>query len=106
MRVSHAFAQRMAIMRWPHLLARHAEPISSTAGFGRSKMSAIAHPKFHVSAHAEYRRSDYMFSRSQSRELSQREWEARLPGLRSWSNVVIPALTAAAAMAAALAALS
>ena len=41
-------------------------------------MSAIT--KFDVSAHADYRRSDYMFSRTQSRALSQREWEHPTPG--------------------------
>jgi hypothetical protein len=45
-------------------------------------MPAIAQPKFHISAHADYRRGDH-----------------------SWSDVLIPALTAAAAMAVALTAL-
>lgn len=67
-------------------------------------MSAIT--KFHVSGHADYRRSDYMFARAQSRELGAREWEDRLPGLHSWGGLLIPALTASAAMAVALAALS
>ena len=64
-------------------------------------MSAITN----ISAHADYHRSDYMFSRTQSRALSQREWEHPTPALRSWGNVLIPAMTAAAAMTAALAAL-
>ncbi len=64
-------------------------------------MSAITN----ISAHADYHRSDYMFSRTQSRGLSQREWERPTPALRSWSNVLIPAVTAAAAMTVALAAL-
>jgi len=68
-------------------------------------MSAIAHPESHISAHADYHRSDYLFAREQSRELSQREWEHPTPALRSWSNVLIPAVTAAAAMTVALAAL-
>jgi hypothetical protein len=68
-------------------------------------MSAITHQKFRISAHADYRRSDYMFSRAQSRALSRLEWEHRTPGLRSWSGMLIPALTAAAAMAVALAAI-
>ena len=45
-----------------------------------------------------------MFSRTQSRALSQREWEHPTPALRSWGNVLIPAMTAAAAMTVALAA--
>jgi hypothetical protein len=68
-------------------------------------MSAITHPEFHISEHADYRRSDYIFSRTQSRALSQREWEHPTPALRSWSNVLIPAVTVAAATAVALAAL-
>jgi hypothetical protein len=68
-------------------------------------MSAITHPKFHISAHADYRRSDYMFSRAQSRALSRLEWERRTPSLRSWGNMLIPALAAVTAIAAALAAL-
>jgi hypothetical protein len=68
-------------------------------------MSAIAHPKFHISAHADYRRGDYVFSRTQSRALSHLEWEHPTQRLRSRGDVLIPALTAAAAMAVALAAL-
>jgi sarcosine oxidase delta subunit len=64
-------------------------------------MSAITN----ISAHADYHRSDYMFSRTQSRALSQREWEHPTPALRSWGNVLIPAMTAATAMTVALAAL-
>jgi hypothetical protein len=60
----------------------------------------------HISAHADYHRSDYIFSRTQSRALSQREWEGRLPGLRSWGSVIIPAVTTSAAVAVALAVLS
>jgi hypothetical protein len=65
-------------------------------------MSAITDPKFHISAHADYRRSDYMFSRVQSRALSRAEWERRTPGMRSWSDLLVPALTTAAAAAMAL----
>ena len=65
-------------------------------------MSAISQ----ISAHADYRRSDYIFPRAQSRELSQLPWEDRAPALRSWGNVLIPAATAAAGLAVALAALS
>ena len=64
-------------------------------------MSAITN----ISAHADYHRSDYMFSRTQSRALSRREWEHPTPALRSWGSVLIPAMTAAAAMTVALAAL-
>jgi hypothetical protein len=66
-------------------------------------MSAIA--QSHISAHADYRRGDYVFSRAQSRALSQLEWERPTRRLHAWSDVLVPALTAAAAMAVALAAL-
>ena len=66
-------------------------------------MSAIA--QSHISAHADYRRGDYVFSRAQSRALSQLEWEHPTQRLRSWGDVLVPALTAAAAMAVALTAL-
>lgn len=79
-------------------------PIYLDVGFWTTKMSAIA--QSHISEHAEYRHDDYMFSRTQSRALSQREWESRLPGLRSWGSMLIPALTTSAAMAVVLAALS
>ena len=65
-------------------------------------MSAITH----ISAHADYHRSDYMFSRTQSRTLNEREWEDRLPGLRSWGSMLVPAIAASVAMAAALMALA
>jgi hypothetical protein len=68
-------------------------------------MSAITHPEIHISEHADYRRSDYIFSRTQSRAFSQREWEHPTPALRSWSNVLIPAVTVAAVTTVALAAL-
>ena len=104
MRAPDLFAQRMANMRRPHFGARPTDPICKSADFGQLKMSSIT--QFHVSAHADYRRSDYVFAREQSRALSQREWEHPTPGLRAWGHVVIPALTAAAAMSVALAALS
>jgi hypothetical protein len=68
-------------------------------------MSGIMHPKLNVSARADYRRSDYLFTRAQSVAYSQLEWERRTPGLRSWNDLIIPALAATAAMAAVVAAL-
>jgi hypothetical protein len=67
-------------------------------------MAAITHPETHISEHADYRRSDYVFPRTQSRAFSQREWDHPTPALRSWSNLLIPTVTAAAAATVALAA--
>jgi hypothetical protein len=92
-------------MRRSHFFLGHTEPRSSDVSPGSLFMSAIRHPKFHISAHADYRRSDHMFSRTQSPTLSQLEWQRPTPRLRSWSEVIVPTLTAAAAMAVALAAL-
>jgi sarcosine oxidase delta subunit len=50
----------------------------------------------HLSAHADYRHEDYFFARSQSRALSQREWEHSAP-LHSWSEIAYPVLAAAGA---------
>jgi hypothetical protein len=68
-------------------------------------MSAIIDPKVIVSADADYRRGDYMFSRTQSRSLGQLDWERSTPALRSRSRTLIPVLTTAITMALALAAL-
>jgi len=51
----------------------------------------------HLSAHADYRHEDYYFSRTQSRTLAAREWE-RTERLHSWSEILVPALGAAAAL--------
>ena len=88
-----------------HFFFRQTAPMSEYVGLGSLMMSAIAHPKLHISAHADYRRSDYPFSRTQSPTLSQLEWQRPTRRLRSWSEVIVPTLTAAAAMAVALAAL-
>ncbi|HWY63202.1 MAG TPA: hypothetical protein VNW15_14965 [Rhizomicrobium sp.] len=55
-----------------------------------------------VSSHADYRRSDYIFPRAQSRVMNDREWERREAPLHSWTKMLFPvlsALTAAAALA-------
>ena len=41
-----------------------------------------------ISSHADYRRSDYMFAREQSRALSSLEWEDREPPLHSWTEML------------------
>jgi hypothetical protein len=45
-----------------------------------------------ISSHADYRREDYVFARTQSRATSEREWAHREDRLHSWSEVVYPAL--------------
>lgn len=50
-----------------------------------------------LSAHADYRHEDYFFARTQSRRLAAREWE-RTQKLHSWSEILFPALGAAAAL--------
>jgi hypothetical protein len=43
----------------------------------------------YAGAHADYRREDYIFARSQSPEMRGQEWEGRLPALKHWgSNLV------------------
>lgn len=51
----------------------------------------------HLSAHADHRHEDYFFARTQSRALVEREWE-RTERLHSWSEIIFPALGAAAAL--------
>ena len=41
-----------------------------------------------ISSHADYRRSDYMFAREQSRALASREWEDREQPLHSWTEML------------------
>jgi hypothetical protein len=54
-----------------------------------------------IASHADYRRSDFMFAREQSRALSSLEWEGREPPLHSWAEVV-PAVLGIATAAIAL----
>lgn len=50
-----------------------------------------------ISAHADYRRGDYMFARQQSRALAGLEWESRQRPLHSWAEVLPAALGIATA---------
>jgi hypothetical protein len=52
-------------------------------------MSAIGIPKI-ISSHAAYRREDYLFPRTQSRSLTERQWERREGPLHSWSELLYP----------------
>ncbi len=58
-------------------------------------MSATGHPPL-ISAHADFRRD--VFARTQSRDMSSREWDRREAPLHSWSQMLYPALGLAAAM--------
>ena len=43
----------------------------------------------YAGVHADYRREDYVFARSQSPEMRQQPWEDRMPPLKHWgSNLV------------------
>ncbi len=37
-----------------------------------------------IGAHADYRREDFVFARTQSLEMRDMEWEGRLKPLKSW----------------------
>ncbi|HUE65769.1 MAG TPA: hypothetical protein VMO78_15450 [Rhizomicrobium sp.] len=50
-----------------------------------------------LSAHADYRHEDYFFARTQSRTLAAREWE-HTKRLHSWSEIIFPAVAAAATL--------
>ena len=50
-----------------------------------------------LSAHADYRHEDYFFARTQSRTLAARQWE-HTKRLHSWSELLFPAMGAAAAL--------
>jgi hypothetical protein len=48
-----------------------------------------------ISSRAEYRTTDYRFARTQSRGLSQLEWESRAPSLKAWGNYIAAAVACA-----------
>lgn len=50
-----------------------------------------------ISSHADYRRSDYMFAREQSRTLASLEWEGRESPRHSWAEILPTALGIATA---------
>jgi hypothetical protein len=55
-----------------------------------------------ISSHADYRREDYFFARTQSRALHALEWERSDKPLHSWSEFLYPAAAAAGGVIAAL----
>ncbi|MBL6936725.1 MAG: hypothetical protein ISS15_07545 [Alphaproteobacteria bacterium] len=40
-----------------------------------------------IASHADYRRSDFIFSRTQSREMRNAQWEDRIRPMRTWSEI-------------------
>ncbi|MDB5734241.1 MAG: hypothetical protein JWP16_2143 [Alphaproteobacteria bacterium] len=60
-------------------------------------MSATGHTAL-ISAHADFRHEDYVFARTQSREMTARAWDHRTAPLQSWSQFLYPALGLAATM--------
>jgi hypothetical protein len=40
-----------------------------------------------ISAHADYRRSDFMFSRTQSHTMRDTPWDTRIKPMRPWSEI-------------------
>jgi len=82
-------------MRWPESLpAASCLSLASKLHTPDSESEAVVS---HLSAHADYRHEDYYFARTQSRALAAREWE-RTERLRSWSQIIVPALGAATAL--------
>jgi hypothetical protein len=53
-----------------------------------------------ISSHADYRHKDYFFERTQSRAMQARQWEQTKAPIRSWSDILVPALAAMGALAA------
>ncbi len=49
-------------------------------------MSARLAPRF-ISAHADHRRSDFVFARTQSLNFRDAPWERRLKPMRTWSEI-------------------
>jgi hypothetical protein len=93
------FTWRMAAMLGSHFILRQAEPTSEDVGPGNLMMLAMTPSNPAISIDVDDRRSDYMFPHS--RVVDQLEWQQRLRGLSPWTHALIPALAAAAAMAAA-----
>ena len=59
-------------------------------------------PKLIISRHADYRRDDFVFQRTQSCSTRDVPWERRTPPLQSWDKLVYSSLGIFALAAAAL----
>ena len=51
--------------------------------------SMLAKQPFHAGVHADYRRDDYVFPRTQSLEMRAMSWEDRMPPLKHWGSNLI-----------------
>jgi hypothetical protein len=40
-----------------------------------------------IASHADHRRSDFIFNRTQSLEMKSAPWESRIKPMRSWSEI-------------------
>ena len=45
-------------------------------------------PKTIISRHADYRRDDFVFQRTQSCSMREMAWERRTPPLQSWDRLI------------------
>ena len=54
---------------------------------GISNGPGIAIPRRIISAHADHRRSDFVFQRTQSAGFRDTPWDRRLKPLRTWSEI-------------------
>lgn len=57
------------------------------SAIGISNGPAIRIPRRIISAHADYRRSDFVFQRTQSPSLRDAPWDRRLKPLRTWGEI-------------------
>ena len=48
--------------------------------------TAVLRKDRYAGAHADYRREDYVFSRTQSLEMRELKWEDRLPRMKHWGS--------------------
>jgi hypothetical protein len=55
----------------------------SAAGLAQTRLF----PPRIIASHAEHRRTDFIFSRTQSLEMKSAQWETRIKPMRSWSEI-------------------
>ncbi|MEJ0042526.1 MAG: hypothetical protein WDM81_10050 [Rhizomicrobium sp.] len=54
---------------------------------GLIQQQEIYVPRRIIAAHADHRRTDFVFSRTQSREMRGTPWGRRIRPMRSWSEI-------------------
>jgi hypothetical protein len=47
----------------------------------------LSRPTRFIASHAEYRRSDFIFNRTQSLEMKSARWESRIKPMRTWGEI-------------------